>query len=81
MKAKTKKNKIVIKGFIPVGISRDVDYYFSRTQGKFVDSVEKLFVGDLYNKKKEIDPEKLKVDFPLIDSFKGIAKIKLTIKL
>lgn len=78
---KAKKNKVVIKGFVPVGISRDVDFYFSRTQKKFVDSVDKLFLGDLFNKKKEIDPEKILKDYPLVDSFKGIAKIKLTIKL
>lgn len=78
---KAKKNKVVIKGFVPVGIVRDVDFYFSRTQEKFVDSADKLFVGDLYNKKKEIDPEKLLKDYPLVDNFKGIAKLKLTIKL
>lgn len=78
---KAKKNKVIIKGFVPVGIIQDVDFYYSRTQKKFVDSVDKLFLGDLYNKKKEINPDKLIVVFPLIDNFKGIAKIKLTIKL
>lgn len=73
---KAKKNKVVIKGFVPVGITKDS--YYSRTQEGFVDSVNKLFLGDLYNTRKEI--KKLVKDFPLEDCFKGIAKIKLTIK-
>jgi hypothetical protein len=76
----SKQNKITIKGYIPVGIVRDVRFYFSRTQEKFVDRIDKLFVGDLYDK-KEIDLEKIRQDYPLVDSMRGVVKIKLTIKL
>ena len=78
---KEKKNKVVIKGYVPVGIVRDVDFYYSKTQEKFVDSVEKLYLGDLFAFKEGIDPQKISGDFPMLDMFKGIAKIKIVIKL
>jgi hypothetical protein len=72
-----------IKGYILVGVVRDVDYYYSRTQNKFVDKIEKLYVGDLMTKsdKQTTDLELIKKDYPLVDSIKGFAKIKLKIKL
>jgi hypothetical protein len=76
---KAKKNKVVIKGFVPVGIILGADFYYSKTQNEFVGSPGKLFLGDLY-KRKEIDPKKLMKAFPKA-TFKGIAKIKLTIRL
>jgi hypothetical protein len=78
--SKNKKNKVTIKGYVPVGIVRDVKFYFSRTQEKFVDRIDKLFVGDLYDK-KDMDLEKIHQDYPLVDSMKGIVKIKLSIWL
>jgi hypothetical protein len=79
--SKNKKNKVTIKGFIPVGLSRDVSFYFSRTQEKFVDRIDKLFIGDLYDNKKDIDLEKIHQDYPLVDSMRGTVKIKLSIWL
>jgi hypothetical protein len=74
---------MVIKGFVLVGVVRDVDYYYSRTQNKFVDDAQKLFLGDLMTKsdKQTADLELIKKDYPMVDSLKGWAKIKLTIKL
>jgi len=79
----SKNNKMVVKGFLLVGIVRDVDFYLSRTQEKFVDDVMKVTVGDLMTKsdKQTTDLEQIKKDYPLVDSIKGWAKIKLTIKL
>jgi len=81
MSKKDKKNKVTIKGFVLVGVSRDVDFYYSRSQNKFVDDVAKLYLSDLLPGQPAIDVELIKQDYPLIDSIKGIAKIKLTIKL
>lgn len=78
---KTKTDKVSIKGFIPVGIVRDVNFYFSKTQEKFVDRIDKLYIGDLFDMKKDIDLEKIHEDYPLVDSMKGIVKIKLSIWL
>lgn len=79
----SKKNKVVIKGFVLVGIVRDVDYYYSRTQNKFVDDTQKLFLGDLMTKsdKQTLDQRVIQKDYPMVDSLKGWAKVKLTIKL
>lgn len=79
----SKKNKIKIKGFVLVGIARDVDFYYSRSQNKFVDSPEKLYLSDLMTKsdKQTTDFEQIKKDYPLLDSVKGWAKIKLAIEL
>jgi hypothetical protein len=79
----SKKNKVVIKGFVIVGISRDVDFYYSRSQDKFVDDVSKLYLSDLMTKsdKQTIDLNQIKQDYPLIDVIRGWAKIKLSIKL
>jgi hypothetical protein len=79
----SKKNKIVIKGFVLVGLSRDVDFYYSRSQDKFVDEVSKLYLSDLMTKsdKQTTDLNQIKSAYPLIDVIKGWAKIKLTIKL
>lgn len=74
---KAKKNKVVIKGFVPVG---NTGFYYSRVQDKFVDTADKLYLGDLYNKKGDINPKKIQKNYPLV-TIKGIAKIKLTIKL
>jgi len=80
---KTKKNKLGIKGFVLVGVCRDVDFYYSRTQNQFVDDVMKLTVGDLMTKsdKQTTDFDQIKTDYPLVDSIKGWAKIKIKIEL
>jgi hypothetical protein len=81
--SKNKKRKITIKGLILVGICRDVDFYYSRVQNKFVDDVMKLTVGDLMTKsdKQTTDLNQIKTDYPLVDSIKGWAKIKIKIEL
>lgn len=78
-----RENKLKIKGFVLVGVVRDVDFYYSRTQNKFVDDVMKLFIGDLMTKsdKQTADLDLIKKDYPLVDSLKGWAKVKLTIEL
>jgi len=78
-----RENKLKIKGFVLVGVVRDVDFYYSRTQNKFVDDVMKLFIGDLMAKsdKQTADLDLIKKDYPLVDSLKGWAKVKLTIEL
>ena len=72
-----------IKGFVLVGVVRDVDYYYSKTQNKFVDDVMKLYVGDLMTKsdKQTTDIDLIAKDYPLVDSIKGWAKIKMKIEL
>lgn len=72
-----------IKGYVLVGVYRDVDHYFSKSQEKFVDNVMKLFVGDLMTKadKRAMDLELIKKDYPLVDRIKGFAKVKLKIEL
>ena len=75
-----KKNKVVIKGFVPVGTIAEANFYYSKTQKLIVNSVDEIFLGDLYNKKKEINSKKLMKAFPGMN-FEGIAKIKLIIKL
>ena len=79
--SKIKKNKVVIKGFVLVGVVRDVDYYYSKSQDKFVDDVQKLFLGDLMTKSQATDLELIKKDYPMVDSLKGFAKIKLVVEL
>ncbi len=81
MSKNEKKNKLTIKGFVLVGVSRDVDFYYSRAQNKFVDDASKLYVSDLLPNQPAIDVDQIKADYPLIDSIKGVAKVKLTIKL
>lgn len=77
------KNKVTIKGLLLVGVCRDVDFYYSRTQNQFVDDVMKVTVGDLMTKsdKQTIDFNQIRTDYPLIDSIKGWAKIKIKIEL
>jgi hypothetical protein len=77
-----------IKGYVLVGVSRgvsrDVNFYFSRSQEKFVDSVMKLNLSDLEEEPSGVGPTemlKIRQDYPLIDSIKGYAKIKIKIKL
>ncbi len=69
-----------IVGYSPVGIVRDVDYYFSRKSEKFVDSVDKLMLGDLFLDKESAEKVDLK-EYPLIDKYKGVVKITLEIEL
>jgi len=72
-----------IKGFVLVGVVSDVDVYYSRIQDKFVDDVQKLFLGDLMTKsdKQTTDLDLIKKDYPMVDSLKGFAKLKLVIEL
>ena len=79
----SKKRKITIKGLLLVGVCRDVDFYYSRTQNKFLDDVMKVTVGDLMTKsdKQTTDLDQIKADYPLVDSIKGWAKIKIKIEL
>lgn len=69
-----------IKGFVLVGTSRDVDFYYSQTQNKFVDDIMKLNLGDLAPNRAAIDLALIKSIIPLIDKLKGIAKITIKIK-
>lgn len=79
----SKQNKMKIKGFVLVGVVSDVDVYYSRIQDKFVDDVQKLFLGDLMTKsdKQTTDLDLIKKDYPMVDSLKGFAKLKLVIEL
>jgi len=69
-----------IIGYVPVGIARDVDYYFSKKSKKFVDSVDKLMLSDLFLDKELAEKVDLK-KYPLIDKYKGVVKITLEIEL
>ena len=66
-----------IEGYIPIGVYRDVDFYFSRTREKFVDDIMKLTIGDLYPREKDVTVDF--GDYPLIDSYKGIMKVEIEI--
>ena len=72
-----------IKGYVLVGVCRDEDFYYARTQNQFVDDVMKLTVGDLMTKsdKQATGFDQIRTDYPLIDSLKGWAKIKIKIKI
>lgn len=69
-----------ITGYVPVGIMRDVDFYFSKKKEKFVDSIDKLMLGDLFLDKESAEKVNLK-DYPLIDKYKGVVKITIEIEL
>ena len=73
-----------IKGYVLVGVCRDVDFYFSKSQEKFVDNVMKLNLSDLETEPSGLDAAdilQLRQDYPLIDSIRGYAKIKIKIKI
>ena len=69
-----------IEGFVLVGISRDVDFYYSRSQNKFVDDIMKLHLSDVAPNQSAINVDQIKQDYPLIDSIKGFATITLEVK-
>jgi hypothetical protein len=78
---KKKKSKIIMKGYVPMGTHRDVDYFYSKSQEKFLGKIEDLTVGDLFTTKKEAERSIEPGDFPMLDMYQGIGKIKLTITI
>lgn len=77
-----KKKEIIIKGYLPAGLYKDVKVYYSQTVLKFV-PIEKIFIGDLLPKQKINDNflEGITQDFPMLDRFLGLAKIKIKIEM
>ncbi|MFW6225771.1 MAG: hypothetical protein ACOC3V_02275 [bacterium] len=70
-----------IEGYLPTGIVRDVTYYFSKTKEKFVDSVEKIYLGDLFLDRESAEKYVDIKDYPLVDKYGGVAKVSLEISI
>lgn len=70
-----------IEGYLPTGIVRDVTYYFSKTKKKFVDSVEKVYLGDLFVNRETAEKSLDINDYPIVDKYGGVVKVSLQITL
>jgi hypothetical protein len=68
-----------ITGYVPVGLHKDVKYYYSKKQDKFVDNHQNLFMGDLYAVYSEAENALNKEDWPLLTDKIRVAEISLEI--
>lgn len=79
---KIKKYKIMkIEGYIPSGKVQGVTYYFSKTKEKFVDSIEKIYLGDLFLFKESAEKSINIKDYRIIDEYIGVVKISIEVSI
>ena len=65
-----------IEGYIPIKKVSDKQYFFSKKKNKFVDTVDELYMSDLFINKLAIENSFLK-----IDNYEEIVKITINIEL